>query len=262
MSSDTAALASEDRAIIDEEESLLARAQASLATGVARMSNDMGSELRSVDALRELREEAASASADDLPPLLLEMSVRQRLLERASKEPPPDPRSPYLAHLRVREEKGNKDYLLGKSSFLDPASDIRIVDWRVAPVAQIFYRYREGDEYEETFPGRVAEGVVEARRIVVIAGGVLLRIVGDGGVLSKGRDGNWIRSARESLAFSRGGAGTAARPGTLGVGAGVDASSGPADVTALLDPEQYAAIAAPPEESLLVLGSAGSGKTT
>ena len=75
-------------------------------------------------------------------------------------------RAPYLAHLRVREGGTSKDYLLGRSSFLDPASGVRIVDWRVAPVAQIFYRYREGSEYEETFPGRVAEGVVEARRIV------------------------------------------------------------------------------------------------
>ena len=72
----------------------------------------------------------------------------------------------------MREGSASKDYLLGRSSFLDPSSGIRIVDWRIAPVAQIFYRYREGDEYEESFPGRVAEGVVEARRIVVIAGGV------------------------------------------------------------------------------------------
>jgi len=262
MSTDPTALTPEDRAIVDEEETLLARARASLQAAEGRASREPGSDLRSVDALRELRDEAATASADDLPPLLLEMSVRQRLLERASKEPPPDRRSPYLAHLRVREAKGTKDYLLGRTSFLDPAADVRIVDWRVAPVAQIFYRYREGDEYEETFPGRVAEGVVEARRIVVISDGLLQRIVGDGAVFTKRADGQWSRSARESLALARGGAGTAARPGTLGVGVGLDASRGPADVTALLDPEQFAAVCAPPEESLLVLGSAGSGKTT
>src|SRR5262249_8098261 len=154
------------------------------------------------------------------------------------------------------------DYLLGRSSFLDPASGVRIVDWRVAPVAQIFYRYREGGEYEETFPGRVAEGVVEARRIVVIADGVVGRIIGDGIVVTRDSEGRWRRAGRDSLALSLGGAGTAARPGALGVGVGSGPLSGPLDVTAMLDAEQFAAISAPPEEALLVLGSAGSGKTT
>jgi len=56
--------------------------------------------------------------------------------------------------------------------------------------------------------------------------------------------------------------GTAARPGALGVGVGAGASEGTLDITAMLDAEQFAAISAPPEEPLLVLGSAGSGKTT
>jgi len=84
-----------------------------------------------------------------------------------------------------------------------------------------------------------------------------VRIIGDGVVLTRDRAGTWTRTGRETLALSHGGAGTAARPGTLGVGAGPSV-----DVTAMLDAEQFAAISAPPEEPLLVLGSAGSGKTT
>jgi len=262
MSSQPASLSAEDRAILDEEEALLSRARAALQAAEERLSDDGGSELRSIEALRALRDEAASASADDLPPLLLEMNVRQRLLERGGREPLPDWRAPYLAHLRVREGSATKDYLLGRSSFLDPPSGIRIVDWRIAPVARIFYRYREGDEYEESFPGRTAEGVVEARRIVVIAGGVLVRIIGDRIVLTRGDDGHWMRSGRDAVALSLGGAGTATRPGALGVGIGTGSAGGPLDVTALLDAEQFAAISAPPEDALLVLGSAGSGKTT
>src|SRR5882724_11860453 len=185
MSTQAAGLSPEDQAILDEEETLLSRARAALEVAEAKASRDGGSELRSIEALRALRDEAATASADDLPPLLLEMNVRQRLLERGGPDPLPDWRAPYLAHLRVVENETSKDYLLGRASFLDPASGIRIIDWRIAPVAQIFYRYREGDTYEETFPGRVAEGVVAARRIVVIAGGVLVRIIGDGCVLSR-----------------------------------------------------------------------------
>jgi DNA helicase IV len=42
----------------------------------------------------------------------------------------------------------------------------------------------------------------------------------------------------------------------------VGAAARPLDVTALLDADQFAAISAPAEDPLLVLGSAGSGKTT
>ena len=89
-----------------------------------------------------------------------------------------------------------------------------------------------------------------------------MRIIGDRVVLTRGEDGQWTRSGRDAVALSLGGAGTAARPGSLGVGIGVGSAGGPLDVTALLDAEQFAAISAPPEEALLVLGSAGSGKTT
>jgi DNA helicase-2/ATP-dependent DNA helicase PcrA len=260
MSSTTSELTPDEQAVLDEEETLLARARTALDAERAKVARSGGSELRSVAALRELRDEAAAASADDLPPLLLEMSVRQRLIERGGREPLPDAAAPYIAHLRVREGDDIKDYLLGRASFLDPASGVRIVDWRVAPVAQIFYRHREGDPYEETFPGRIAEGIVEARRIIVIVDGVLTRIIGDELALMRSPDGRWARADRGALAFVSGGAGSAARPGSLGVGAG--SVKGAADVTALLDAEQFAAVSAPPEEPLLVLGSAGSGKTT
>ncbi|KYF69790.1 ATP-binding domain-containing protein [Sorangium cellulosum] len=256
----------EARAVLEEEEALLERVRGALDRarrghrGAARPAAPR--ELRSIAALRELRDEAAAASADDLPAVLLEMSVRQRLIEQETREVLPDPLCPYLAHLRVDEGKGAKDYLLGHATFLDPSADVRILDWRVAPVAQIFYRYREGDEYEETFPGRVAEGVVKARRIVVVERGALTRIVGDGLVLTQRGDGRWALEERASLAMQPGGAGTAARPGSLGVGAGALDRARTADVTALLDPEQYAAVCAPAQQPLLVLGSAGSGKTT
>jgi DNA helicase-2/ATP-dependent DNA helicase PcrA len=262
MTTEESALLPEDRAIVDEEEALLARARTALQKELEKARQNT-SERDAVETLRSLREEAASASADDLPALLLEMGVRQKLLDRAPREPLPDTAAPYLAHMRVREGGAAKDYLLGHASFVDPASGVRIVDWRIAPVAQIFYRYREGDSYEEEFPGRVAEGVVEARRIVVMAQGALAQIVGDGIVLTRKADGQWARIGRDVLSLSPGGAGTATRPGALGVGVGsTERAAGPMDVTAQLDADQFAAISAPPGQPLLVLGSAGSGKTT
>jgi DNA helicase IV len=237
-------------AVVADEEALLDRVRAAL-EDARRPAGPAG--LRSAEALEALREEAGEARAEDLPAVLHEMTVRHALAERRPSTALPDGASPYLAHLRVEEGEGPRDFLLGHVTFLDPAADVRIVDWRVAPVARIFYGYREGDEYSEEFPGRTAEGVVLARRIVVIEDGELTRIVGGDFVVERGPEG-WFEPSRLAMA---GGTGTAARPGVLGVGArhGVD-------VTAMLDAEQYAAVTAPPDEPLLVLGSAGSGKTT
>ncbi|MET0151585.1 MAG: ATP-binding domain-containing protein [Candidatus Binatia bacterium] len=256
-------LSADERAIVTEEEALLARVRLSLDRARERaLRRAVESTAAADEALRSLRDEAVASSAEDLPPLLHEMSVRQRLAERRSQHRLPPAAAPYIAHLRVDEGKGPDDYLLGHVTFVDAAEGIRIVDWRVAPVARIFYRYREGDRFEEAFPGRVAEGIVVARRILVIQDGALWRIVGDCVLLERERNGRWRASNRAALSLQTGGAETAARPGILGVGIGTSARTKPAEITALLDPEQYAAVSAPPDQPLLVLGSAGSGKTT
>ena len=263
MTVDPAALSREAREIIREEEAILGRALGALAEAREREAGKRAIHdgLRSVEGLRALREEARETSEDDLPVLLHEMSVRQKLRERPAEVALPDPASPYLAHLAIRDDKGKRDYLLGRGSFIDVAAGVRIVDWRVAPVAKIFYRYREGDEFEEAFPGREIEGTVIARRVVVIEGGRLSQILGDGLVLARSADGAWQEGSRSAFSFAEGGAETAARPGILGTGAGA-AGSARADVTALLDAEQFAAVSAPADQPLVVLGSAGSGKTT
>jgi len=217
---------------------------------------------RALEAQRSLREQAMSASADDLPELLLQLGLAQRLAERDPAPALPDPASPYVAHLSLAEERGRREYLLGHQTFVEPELGVRIVDWRVAPVARIFYGYREGDPYEEEFPGRLAEGEVRARRIVVIENGRLISVLDDRFLLKLGPDGVWSAASRDSVALASGGAETAARPGILGLGVGHEGRAAQAEVTALLDREQFAAISAPAETALLVLGSAGSGKTT
>ncbi|AKU91540.1 ATP-binding domain-containing protein [Vulgatibacter incomptus] len=240
---------------IAEEEALLARVHAALVSRKSRRSNRVSS-----DELRELRDEAVEVRAEDASGLLHELALKQRLrnLPDRFRENEVSADSPYLGHLRIRDGNEVRDYLLGHATFIDDG--IRLVDWRVAPVAQIFYRYREGDSFEESFPGRDVSGVVELRRVVVIHRGVLVQILGDDFALWRGPDGSWTSEDRAVFAMSPGGAGSAARPGMLGVGIGEREAR--TDVTALLDAEQFRAISTPPEEPLLVLGSAGSGKTT
>ncbi|ACG72110.1 superfamily I DNA and RNA helicase-like protein [Anaeromyxobacter sp. K] len=244
------------RAIVAEEEALLATVQRALAARLApaRGEGDL------VGRLRDLRDEALEATPKDLPTVFQEMGLLRAVMERVRPDQLPDPAAPYFAHLRVHEGGERRDYFLGRHTFVDRPAGVRVVDWRFAPVAGIFYRYREGEEFEEAFPGRVATGTVEARRVVVVERGVLTRIAA--GPLTLVREGGRWRALAAEAAALGGGAGSAARAGALGTGAGAAGRAGPADITALLDPDQYEAVAAPADRPLLVLGSAGSGKTT
>lgn len=240
-----------------EEETLLSKVQAAITA--ARAAQQAPRVSVSNDELRSLREEAAAEDEDDAGNLLHELALRQQLAAR-TQSVLPDPRSPYLAHLRLEESGEVRDYFLGHGTYIDTRQNLRVVDWRVAPVAQLFYRYREGDHFEEQFPGRLATGTVLLRRVVVVHQGRLMQLMGDELSLFRDVDGEW--KSRGLASMSTGGTGSAARDGILGTSVGAQEKGTRVDVTALLDAEQFAAISAPPDEPLLVLGSAGSGKTT
>ena len=244
--------------MLEEEEALLARV--TLALRARRPARAEAPDL--LGRLSELREQAVESTAKDLPTVFQEMGLVRAMMERPRLELLPDPASPYFAHLRVREGATTRDYCLGRTTFVDLPADVRVVDWRYAPVARLFYAYREGDSYEERFPGRLAEGVVLARRVVVVQGGTLVRVSTPALTLLREPGGAWGSSRGDAAASLGGGAGTAARPGTLGTGEGRLARAARAEVTALLDREQFEALQVEADAPLLVVGSAGSGKTT
>ncbi|HEY1418235.1 MAG TPA: DNA helicase, partial [Myxococcaceae bacterium] len=164
------------QAAIAEEAALLERVRTALGSVHARRARAVGP---SREDLQNLREDAATAHEEDAAPLLHELAVQHQLGFRAPAVMP-DPASPYVAHLAIREGGRRRDYLLGHATFVDAEADVWVVDWRVAPVAQLFYRYREGDPFEESFPGREASGVVEVRRVLVVHRGRLLQVLGEG----------------------------------------------------------------------------------
>ena len=259
MSNPDGELPAEARAIIAEEEALLGRVHASLEAARRRGANRTQETQGLVAQLQVLRDEAATAPVADLPHLLHQMTQARALLERQETTALPEASAPYFAHLRLNGPAGIRDYLLGRTSFADASADVRVIDWRFAPVARVFYRYGEGDAYEEWFGERLSEGTVEVRRLVVIERGVLVRIQAGPLLLTRTSEGTWRSVGPGQLA---GGTGTAVRPGQLGVGEGASRREGALDVTALLDAEQFEAVSANADQPLLVLGSAGSGKTT
>jgi DNA helicase II / ATP-dependent DNA helicase PcrA len=248
-------LSESEQAIIAEEEALLSRVQ-------ARLNELSRSRVGTGDAearLEELRDEATLAHEEDLPALLDQLHVVRTVHERRRQRVLPDHTSPYFAHFRLRQEGEVRDYLLGYVQLLDTSAGIRILDWRNAPLSQLYYRYREGDAVEEDLPGRSLEGVVELRRSVTVVDGKL-RAIGLPGARLEWRDGSWRRIDESQLPSLGGGSGSAQR-GALGTGAG-HAGRVKLDVSALLDRTQFEIVTASGSAPLLVLGSAGSGKTT
>jgi DNA helicase-2/ATP-dependent DNA helicase PcrA len=232
------------------------------------------------DELLALRDEIGEARLEDVPALVAQMERLQEVsLTRAELQTMlVDPRSPYFGHLRLRERAAGRgdverDVFIGRATFTDAKARVHIVDWRNAPVSQLYYCYSEGSDYEETFGEREVEGDIVQRRTVTIEDGTLLRVASPQGV--------WVKHKGEALpATSRwhrtdvpvrelaGGERTATRPaprrGVLGA-APEDAQRLDRhlpEIAALIDPRQFEIMTAPHSGVVVIQGGAGSGKTT
>ncbi|MDX2169610.1 MAG: ATP-binding domain-containing protein [Deltaproteobacteria bacterium] len=258
--------------IVDEEEALLAQTRAALA---AHSEPTGPSETAAVAELERLREQLLSGrGADDRAAALLEFNRQEALLRqlRTSRERPRvAPESPYFGHLRLREKGREWDVCLGKATFI--AGDVSIVDWRNAPVSQIFYRYEQGDDYDEELAGRERAGTVVARRTVTIRDASLRRVDAPEGIFRRdSATADWQEVHREPARLA-GGAGAALRvyqvdaAPTSELGA-ADPSAAPRadkhlpDIAGLIDPEQFALITRASSGLVVIRGTAGSGKTT
>ncbi len=272
--------------IIEEEERLLARVEARVALG-----DDDGAE-RTVTAdydreMISLRDAAAEAKPEDLAPLVEQMTRLAAIRERlgGSRTLPVDMSSPYFAHMALREGHGQaekrRDVLIGKRGFIDRAQNVQIVDWRNAPISQVYYRYEEGDDYEENVDGRVFSGVVEVRRNLTIVQARLRRIGTPQGTYVRDARGRWRQAVGSAVPTLQGGQGTAARapvppPRAVSRGRGgkrrqlgIHGGTGPVradkhlpEIAALIDREQFDLITRPSSGLIVIQGGAGSGKTT
>ena len=258
-----------------EEERLLARVLASLAARApAPQPGAKGAAPRAgyVEEMIALRDEIGEARLEDVPALVAQMERLQGVsLTRGDQQTIlVDPATPYFGHLRLREEvRGRgvveRDVLVGRATFVDAASRVNIVDWRHAPVSQLFYRYTEGSDYEERFGDRDVEGEIVARRILTIENGILRRVACPQGVWARGTGGSWLRTDLPTHELA-GGQETATRPvrGVLGAApAGRQALDRHLpEIAALIDPHQFELITARDAGLVVIQGGAGSGKTT
>lgn len=259
---------SEPDRIVGEEEQCLTRVLGHLD---ARRPRD--SERPPIDYQTQmlgLRDEIAVARLEDVPPLVEQMERLQVLAahQSTSTESYVDPKSPYFGRMLLEENGKRREVLIGRGTYLDTKSGVRIVDWRDAPVSRLYYRYDEGDEYDEVFGGREVTGEVITRRSLSIVERTLRRITSPQGTFARTAAGTWKHLGTEALKL-HGGQGTAARaeqhhrPGKLGIG-GDDLSEDKhlKEITALIDRRQFELITAPDSGLVVIQGGAGSGKTT
>jgi DNA helicase-2/ATP-dependent DNA helicase PcrA len=254
--------------IVREEESCLARVDGHL--GARPATRERRTDASDYDArLLDLRDQIAAARAEDLPPLVQEMERLQALATRLREieEVTIDRRSPYFGRLVLEENGKRREVLIGRATYLDTKSNVRIVDWRDAPVSRLYYRYDEGDEYDEVFGGREVSGTVQVRRSLGISDSELRRIGAPQGTFVRGSKGGWRRVDQQASRL-HGGAGSAIRaeqhrrPGKLGLGGDSGEDKTLKEVTALIDPRQFELITRPDAGLVVIQGGAGSGKTT
>ena len=253
--------------IVQEEISLLAEIRTKLEE---RPAESGASEKQIVAELLRLREDMPNAKQEDLGALFQQFDSLHALLKQirsARNNDSVDPDNPYFAHMRLRENGKERDLYLGKVTRIDHG--LRIIDWRNAPIARIFYRYREGDDYAEEVGDRILEGDIVARRSVAIAMGELERVDSPQGTFSKSRSGEWTHR-EPGHAQLAGGQGSSLLKHEKG---GAKGRMGNAnrqhrsdkylpDIAALIDPEQFELITRPDSGLVVIRGIAGSGKTT
>lgn len=239
----------EELAIAVEEEGLVAALREAVADAARReRARSGGNAARS-----SLRDDYAEAGEEDRPGLLAQMHQEASREQATGKGALPDLAEPYFGRMRIRVSGRSRDVLLGTRGFVEPSRGVALVDWRKAPIAEVFFTCDPEEEYEIEVDGRSLEGVLERRHIVTFEDGALATISVRGGSLRR-IAGGW---SFEPDGF----AGVAAAGGEPVFGTGASGRKAPR-ISALLDRRQIALLGRDPAEPLLILGAAGCGKTT
>ena len=259
-------LTAEQSLIVEEETLLLAKIQSALTLQA------LPEEQKSYhDDIIELRDSISDARTEDLPAILSHMERLVLLAQQQEKivmDLPVNRLNPYFAHIRLQEGDRKRDILIGNHHYNSEDLIYPIIDWKYAPISQIYYRYQEGEDFYEDFGNRSMEGILLIRRTITIDEGRILRI--DTGTLNLVQTTEGWQNVERTVSHLSGGSGTATRPATiaLGVSERETGSRGRRrdkylqEITALIDPEQFEVITRPESGIVVIEGGAGSGKTT
>ncbi len=178
-------LSAEQAKVLEEEQQLLLLVKQGLLMLAAEDKESKISNLQ-LENIIELRDSLADTLPEDVPAVMAQM---ERMVLLHSQQDSHNSASgynldtPYFAHIRLSENNRVRDLLIGNQNCFSTHLPCPIVDWKNAPISQIFYRYREGEEYVEDIGERELEGELITRRMLLIENGILMRISWPGGVL-------------------------------------------------------------------------------
>lgn len=205
-----------------------------------------------------LKEESLSCKEDDLPGIIQQMNLQNQLAERFQNHVSlPDPSSPFFGHMKIEQDGKVKDVFIGHIAFSHRSTTFKVIDWKKAPIARIFYQYSENDEFTFDLDERTIEGTIFEKSVLTIRNSKLLRIDRNG-TSYVNREGNWsgMDSGHDIL---QGGEGKANAEIAFGMG---NTNFDSPEVISLLDKIQYDIVHGDATMPLLITGGAGSGKTT
>lgn len=149
-----------------------------------------------------------------------------------------------FAHMRLESAGRTRDVLLADRGDLR-CPEIPILDWRTAPLAEVLMTCEPSEAYELEVDNRTVEGILHERHLLICDHGLLTAAQADTWSASLGASG-WREEAPTAQ--------TVLCPHSQPQGLKLD--------PVWLDPEQKRAQQVPRHRPLLVLGQAGTGKTT
>lgn len=239
-------LSSEEQDSLRDEAAVFATVRSSISTQISRAGERLVLESRRARALtseiHETRrvEDKALLASDEAVSHGLKDSKREEL-ETLKKQLD----NPYFARISLEEDEANGgtkviEYKLGFAA----NTDLRIIDWRKAPISKLYYEYKEGDDYLEEILGRERSGKVILRNRVEVDKGSLKTVQNRFGTFHwNAASGSW-----ES------GAGSMHRRKS--------SDSHLPEILSLITAEQFRSITVDADSAILIQGVAGSGKTT
>jgi DNA helicase-2/ATP-dependent DNA helicase PcrA len=268
-------LTADQSVIVEDESAQLAAVVSYLAArdeAAKKQTTEKTGKLDFDSELIALRDQIGEARMEDQAALMAQMLQVAAIAKSHApiRKEVVDPRSPYFGHLRLEEGGKTRSVLIGKRGLVDRGAGVVIVDWRNAPVSRIYYRYEEGDDYEEEFGEQVKEGLVRARRTLSIHKGEIRRIRCPQGLFLHRPDGSWTARTDAFVPELKGGAGIAARApapvprGHLGHHGDdlLRSDKHLPEISALIDRAQFEAMTQSEAGVVVLQGGAGSGKTT
>ena len=169
---------------------------------------------------------------------------------------------PYFARVVYHENNKDIEFKLGLASF----PELRIIDWRKAPISKLYYDYEEGEDYDDEIAGRERMGKIKLKRAYRgrqnELGGIDLKDV------SYIRDkGKWHKQKRgQTKSFSmkdKEKVKELLKDQDINQLQNLGKNSGYLhNVLSLLTPEQFEMISMDEDKPVIIQGSAGTGKTT